>query len=177
MSNLFNNELRTVLRVAHNLNEAGERQLAEDIYVSCVKDAAKLNNGKDVLTYFYGNKAYNELKSATDAARYIFIAKCARDAYAAIESLGSAQGSDKPWAVPSNDESDEELCEFFEWLSTKDRVIEDDDDRYFNILARVAKNRNKIRFKMADKLKKIKLVEIIPLVVGGIRGIFGGELR
>ena len=177
MSNLFNNEVRTALRVAHSLNEAGEREMAEEIYVSCVKDAAKLHNGKDVLTYFYGNKVYSELKSATDAAKYIFVAKCARDAYAAIEPLGNAAGADKPWAIPSNDESDEELCEFFEWLSTKDRAVEDDDYRYFNILSRAAKNRNKIRFKMADKLKKMKLVEIIPLVVGGIRGIFGGELR
>ena len=175
MSNLFNNELRTALRLAHNLIEAGDSETAAEIYINCVSDVAK-HGDKDVLIFFYGNTVYKDLNSAIDAAKYIFIAKCAKDAYLAIEPLGIAAGSDKPWAIPSTDQSDEQMCEVFEWLSTKERNLEEDDFKYFNTLTKAAKNRSKIHFKMTEKLKRT-LIDIIRAVINGTRGIHGGELR
>lgn len=176
MSNIFNNELRTALRLAHNLIEAGDSETAAEICINCVRDAAKHGN-KDILIFFYGNNVYKDLNSALDAAKYIFIANCARDAYTAIEPLGIAAGTDKPWAIPSNDQSDEKMCEVFEWLAVKERSLEEDDFKYFNILVKAAKNRNKIHFKMTEKLKRMKLIDIIHSVISGTRGIYGGELR
>ena len=176
MTNIFNNEIQTALKVAHNLSEAGEKKLAEEIYVGCVKDVAKHNN-KDVLTYFYGSKVYNELKSAMDAVRYVFIAQCAKEAYCAIENLGAANDIDKAWATVSAEKSDEKLCEAFVWLSGKNRLVEDDDHKHFKALADIAKNKGKIEFKMTDKVKKLKLTDIISGIVGGIRTVSEGELK
>ena len=176
MNDIFNSGIKSVLIAASNLYEAGENELARKICVNCVKDVAK--QGKtDVLTFFYGSRIYDKLKKPEDAAKYIYIAGCAKEAYSAIESLGAAEGGNKPWAIADNGESDKALIDAFKWLRT-DREIQDDDSKHLSTFVKSAKNRNKIHFKMVDKLKKMMLTDIITLLVNKNRMITeDGELR
>ena len=177
MNDLFTGEVKSLLKAAYNLHEAGEKNIAKEMCVKCVKDVAK-HNKVDVLAYFYGDKIYNKMSSPEDAIRYIYIAKCAIEGYDAIEPLGPAKGTNKPWATISNSTSDPQMIEFFKWVRDSEKELTDDDAKYFEILIKAAKNRNKIQFKLAEKLKGVRLVDIIPLVVNKMRMIAeDGELR
>ncbi len=176
MNDIINSEIRSVLHTAANLLAVGEDVWAKKICVSCVKDAAKYK-GTDILNFFYGSKVYDELKTPEDAVRYIYIASCAKKAYEAIDSLGSAVGSTEPWAIADDAESDADMAEFFRWIRS-DHNVSDQDVKYFEILIRSAKNRGKVHFKMVDKLKKFKLTAIVSLLVSRSRMITEeGELR
>ena len=176
MSELFNIELKTALQTAHMIELAGETYKADEMYVEIIKSVAQYKK-IDVMTYFYGNSVYSKISSFEDVVRYVFIAQCARDTYLAIESLGPTNGSN-PWATISNNDSDEAVLEVFRWLALKGRNVEDEDFRYFKVLLKMAKAKNKINFQLSEKLKKMKLTEIISLVAKGERMITeGGEIR
>lgn len=176
MNDIFNSEIKSVLQTAARLYACGDDSRARKICVSCVKDIAKYN-GNDILSFFYGSKIYDFLQTPDDAAKYIYIASCAKKAYAAIDSLGSAADSGQPWAIADDSESDQSMTEFFKWISS-DRRIVDSDVKYFEILVKAAKNRGKVHFKMVDKLKKMKLTAILSLLVSRSRMISeDGELR
>lgn len=176
MNDIFNSEIKSVLHTAARLAAVGEDAWAKKICVSCVKDTAKYN-GTDILSFFYGSKVYDDLKTPEDAVRYIYVASCAKKAYSAIDSLGSAVGSDEPWAIADDAESDASMAEFFRWIRS-DHPLSDQDVKYFEILIKAAKNKGKVHFKMVDKLKKLKLTAIVSLLVSRSRMITEeGELR
>jgi hypothetical protein len=177
MSELFNNKMKTALQTVYNLELANELDMAKKMYVRIIKSVADYNK-VDVLTYFYGSGIYESVAKFDDAILYVFIAKCARNAYAAIEPLGSAVGSGNPWAVDSDDECDEEFLEVLRWLNEKGRAVEEDDSKMFKILIKMSRDKNKKSFQLAEKLKKMKLIEIIPLIVNGNRTVTeDGEIR
>ena len=176
MNDIITVEIKSVLNTAEKLLAVGEDAWAKKICVSCAKDAAKYK-GTDILTFFYGSKIYDALKTPEDAVRYIYIASCAKKAYEAIDPLGSAVGSSEPWAISDEAESDPSMLEFFKWIRG-DHPVSDQDVKYFEILVRSAKNRGKVHFKMVDKLKKLKLTAIVTLLVNRSRMISEeGELR
>lgn len=177
MNDVFTGEVKSLLKAAYKLHEAGEPAIAKEMCIKCVKNVAK-HKKVDVLTYFYGDKIYFKLSTPEDAIRYVYMAKCAAEAYDAIEPLGSARSTDRPWATISTSASDESLCEVFRWLRDSEKELADEDAGYFEALIKAAKNRNKVQFKLAEKLKGVKLVDIIPLVVNKMRMITeDGELR
>jgi hypothetical protein len=176
MNDIFNSDIRSALQTAASLAAVGEATWARKICISCVKDAAKYNK-TDILEFFYGSKVYDQLKTVEDAARFIYIAACAKKAYEAIDPLGAAVGSGNPWAVADNQDSDAEMAEFFRWIRS-DHILADEDVKYFEILTKSAKNKGKIHFKMVEKLKKMKLTAIVSLLVNRSRMITEeGELR
>lgn len=169
MNELFNNKVKTVLQTAYNLELAGETVMAKDMYLRLIKNVAR-HNKIDVMTYFYGSDVYELVEGFEDAVKYVFMAQCAHDAYLAIESLGSAYSSAKPWAI-ADGESDKVLLDLFDWLADSGREVDDGDSEYFRDLIEASKEKNKPHFKMADDLKSKKLIDIIPLIVNGTRTV------
>ena len=177
MSTVFDTHTEKALRNAQRLMSAGETEVAVDLTVKTVKKNV-LHKGKDMLEMFYGRHVYEEIKSPADGAKYIFISKCAADAYSALEGKNQANSNALPWAKKDNLASDSRLQDVFLWLQKRNRSIEDADNIYFKKMVSVLEDPRGICFKMSERIASIKPLDIVrQLVLGSITITNNGELR
>lgn len=177
MAELFDEQLKEALENAQKLKLAGEDDLSKQMCLKCVEKVA-MYNGTDLISLFYGDKVYNEIKDVTDAIKYVFIAKCAMNAYDMIYSKNPASYSASSWAKCDKSASDKPLRGFFEWLQRRNRSVEEKDCNQFKVLLNAMVESDRIHFKMSDRVAQLSLLEIIGMVVSGSITITSdGELR
>ncbi len=165
MNDIFNEETKKALENAQRLKHAGEPELSRLMCVHCVEKNANYHD-EDLISLFYGQGAYDEIKDATDAAKYIFIAKCARNVYDAIAPQNPASYSASPWARVSN-VSNKQFKDFFTWLQKRNRHVETTDCNYFKGILKAYMSIDEINFKMSDYVKDYSLLEIVRMLVSG----------
>ncbi len=176
MADIFDEQIREALGYAQTLKLAGEYDLSEKMCRKIVKKIA-VYNGTDLIELFYGRNAYDQIRDAADAAKFIFICHCARNAYDMIACRESANSSVSAWATPDKS-SNRHMREFFEWLSRRDRRVEEYDCNHFKSLLLALDSYDVIRFKMTDRVKGLSLKEVISGLVNGYLSITSeGELR
>lgn len=177
MSNIFDDQMKEALENAQKLKLIGEPELARIMSVKCVERAAQYNN-EDLICLFYGNNAYQDIKDAADAARYIFIVKCAINAYDMIARVNPAAASSSPWAVRDVNNSNRQLWDFFAWLQLRNRRVEATDHVHFKRLLDAVSASERAHFKMSENIERLSLLDIIKKLVSGSITITGnGELR
>lgn len=177
MAEVFDEQIKEALENAQKLKLSGEDELSKQMCLKCVKKVATYN-GNDLIELFYGNKVYDEIKDVTDAIKYIFIAKCAMNAYDMIYSKNPASYSASSWAKSDRSASDKPLRGFFEWLQRRNRSIEEKDCNQFKVLLNAMAESDRIHFKMSDRVAELSLIDIISMIVSGSITITSdGELR
>lgn len=177
MAEVFDEQIKEVLENAQKLKLAGEDDLSKQMCIKCVEKVA-VYNGTDLISLFYGNKVYDEIKDVTDAIKYIFIAKCAMNAYDVIYSKNPASYSASSWAKCDKSASDKPLRGFFEWLQRQNRPVEEKDCNQFKVLLNAMAESDRIHFKMSDRVAQLTLIDIISMIISGSIIITSdGELR
>ncbi len=174
---VFDEQLKEALENAQKLKLAGEEELSKQMCLKCVEKVA-LYNGIDLISLFYEDKVYDEIKDVPDALKYIFIAKCAMNAYDLIYSKNPASDSASSWAKCDKNNSNRPLRGFFEWLQRRNRSVEERDCNQFKILINAMVDSDNIYFKMSDRVAQLPLVDILSMIVSGSITITSdGELR
>lgn len=177
MIEVFDEQLKEALENAQKLKLAGEEELSKQMCLMCVKKVTSYT-GVDLIELFYGEQVYEEIKDVTDALKYIFIAKCAMNAYDLIYSKNPASYSASSWAKCDRNNSNRPLRGFFEWLQRRNRSVEERDCNQFKILLNAMVDSDNIYFKMSDRVAQLRLVDILSMVVSGSITITSdGELR
>jgi len=97
MESIFNNHIKEALEYAHRLEVLGEKKSSEALCLKLVKKEASYH-GVDLLEMFYGKNIYSSIHGVSDAAKCIFIIKCAADAYDVISARKSVNSSILPWS-------------------------------------------------------------------------------
>ena len=177
MIEVFDEQLKEALENAQKLKLAGEELLSKQMCLKCVKKVA-LYNGVDLFALFYGEQSYDEIKDVADALKYIFIAKCAMNAYDLIYSKNPASYLASSWAKNDKNNSNRMMCGFFNWLQKKNRSVSEQDCNQFKILINAMVDSDNISFKMSDRIAQFTLVDIISMIVSGAITITSdGELK
>lgn len=173
-NNIFAGQMTEALKNAKKLELAGERELSKQMCIKCVKKAASHNNF-DIVALFYGDRVYDDIKNVADAAKCIFIAKCAIEAYNVIYSKSPANSAISPWAKIDKWYSDGTALAFFEWLQQSNRKVDQYDcNRFKSFMTALSKP---VSFKMSDRVAQMSLFEIVRKIVSGSINIANGELR
>ena len=127
---VFTDDVKKGLERADALRHAGAGDAAQKLFVICVKDAAKTNSHGDALELFYGAGVYDRDFDVETAARYIYVAACAKKTIKVLESKAAAGDDIAPWATPSHRTTDA-VAKFFDWLKKPNRKPSKDDDKLF----------------------------------------------
>lgn len=114
-------ENRKLLIFGAELEAAGETEGAENVYLACVKDAAKISGYDDALEMIYGQAVYDRgISGYAEALDYITIALCAKDL---IQLARSKFPTGDCWEdVSKENVQNTQLIKFFSWLSERRRV-------------------------------------------------------
>ena len=127
---LFSADVKKGLERADALRHAGAGDAAQKLFVICVKDAAKTESHGDALELFYGARVYDCDFDVETAARYIYVAACAKKTIEVLKSKAAADDVIAPWATPSHRTTDA-VAKFFDWLKKQNRKPNEDDDKLF----------------------------------------------
>ena len=127
---LFSADVKKGLERADALRHAGAEDAAQKLFVICVKDAAKTESHGDALELFYGAGVYDRDFDIETAARYIYVAACAKKTLEVLDDKGAADDGIAPWATPSHRTTDA-VAKFFDWLKKPNRKPNNDDDKLF----------------------------------------------
>lgn len=177
MSNIFDDRIKEALENAQKLQLIGEPELAKAMSVKCVKKVAQYQN-EDMIALFYGEEAYQKIENAADAAKYIFIVKCAINAYDMMMRFDSAASSHNAWAVRDENNSNKQLWDFFLWLKLGNRSVEETDHEHFRRLLNALSALERPHFKINARVEQKSLLDIIRgLVSNSITITNNGELK
>ena len=177
MNDIFNEQIKEALENAQKLKVVGEIELSRDLSIKAAKKVSSYH-GVDLIGLFYGEQAYEKIQDASDAAKYIFISKCAMNVYDVIAPRGAANSSSSAWAIPDNTNSNKQLRDFFAWLQKPNRKVETEDCTYFKMLLNAMSSFDNLYFKMSNRVQQFTLIEIIRmLVLGELSITSNGELR
>jgi len=122
-------------------------------------------HGVDLLEMFYGKNIYSSIHGVSDAAKCIFIIKCAADAYDVISARKSVNSSILPWSNDGDCNPIIKTC--FTWLCRRGRVIENGDVGVFNKLIICFKGSEVLSYRVASRLRNYGLSDIIIQLVSG----------
>ncbi len=176
MDEVFGQQIKEALDYAQKLKLSGEDELSGQLCLECVKKVS-LYHGEDILSLFYGENVYSHISDVSDAAKYIFISKCAERVYDRIYPLKSSKSPTGFWAKKTAAESNSNLCVFFQWLQKSNRRAEAGDCGYFKKLLNGLSKVEIVYFKMAERVQQMTLLEIVRGLVQGSVTYAGGELR
>ncbi|MGN0813408.1 MAG: hypothetical protein ACI4MQ_07870 [Candidatus Coproplasma sp.] len=177
MSKVFDKQITEALDNAQKLKLAGEEELSTLMCQKIVKKVA-VYNSVDLITLFYGEEAYSDVQDVADALKYVFIIKCAMQAYDAVYSKNSANYGAASWAKRDKTNSNRDLRRFFEWLQRRDKKVDERDCNQFKVLINLMSNSDNVYFKMSDRVAQMTLVDIISMIVSGSVSVSSdGELR
>ena len=173
---IFTSEIKEGLEIAQKLRLAGMYEPADAFCRRFVKQAAQ-RHGVDILELFYGKGVYDKINGESEAAEYIFIAKCAGVLYDQMLAQNPASRDAGAWAIRDITRSQADMREFFEWLSRSRREPIPSDVTYFKRAMRALSNPSRLFFKMRDRVANYSLVEIVKGLTNGRVTIKEGELQ
>lgn len=127
---VFTDDIKNGLKLAHALNYAGAADAAQKMFAICVKSGAATTSHGDALELFYGAGVYDCDFDVETAARYIYVAACAKKTLEVLDDKGAADDGIAPWATPSHRTTDA-VAKFFDWLKKPNRKPNNDDDKLF----------------------------------------------
>ena len=127
---VFTDDIKNGLKLAHALKYAGAADAAQKMFALCVKNGAATASHGDALELFYGAGVYDCDFDVETAARYIYVAACAKKTIEVLESKAAAGDDIAPWATPSHRTTDA-VAKFFDWLKKPNRKPNIDDDKLF----------------------------------------------
>lgn len=171
---LFSADAKKGLERADALRHAGAEDAAQKLFVICVKDAAKTKSHGDALELFYGVGVYDRDFDIETAARYIYVAACAKKTLEVLDDKGAADDGIAPWAEPS-DKTTAAVADFFVWLTGSKRKPAKDDDKLFAKFLYAVNDGAKV--KLGDRLESFEPVELIEMAVDGRMTVSGGGMK
>ena len=127
---VFTDDIKNGLKLAHALKYAGAADAAQKMFAICVKSGAATASNVDALELFYGAGVYDCDFDVETAARYIYVAACAKKTLEVLDDKGAADDGIAPWATPSHRTTDA-VAKFFDWLKKPNRKPNIDDDKLF----------------------------------------------
>ena len=177
MAEVFTEEYKTIFKLAKKLEILGESESAKKLCQKCV-ETISFYNGEDVLTLFYGEQIYDKMRSMEDAMNYVFIARCARNAYDVIYSKNPISYEASSWAKRDKYASNKLMRDFFDLVKKPNRTILSSDCKYFRKLLDAMTDSENTYFKVADHLLTYTIIDIIKMLVNGSVTLTSeGELR
>ncbi len=172
---VFRGEVKTALENAVRLKGAGEDALSRELCLLCAKQEAKAA-GEDLLILFYGKGVYDKLNDASDAARYIFIAKCAERVYHTLKTKKPASDRVAPWATRGA--VSPVLAQILSWLTAQGRTPEVTDSAVMKDLLRLLLSGEPVSLAMSSRIEGMPPLEIVRgLTEGRIKLSRTGELK
>ena len=127
---VFTDDIKNGLKLANSLKYAGAADAAQKMFAICVKNGAATALHGDALELFYGAGVYDCDFDVETAARYIYVAACAKKTLEVLDDKGAADDGIAPWATPSHRTTDA-VAKFFDWLKKPNRKPNIDDDKLF----------------------------------------------
>ena len=177
MAEVFTEEYKTIFKLAKKLEILGETESSKKFCQKCV-EAISSYNGEDVLSLFYGEQIYDKMRSMEDAMNYVFIARCARNAYDVIYSKNPISYGASSWAKKDKNASNKLMRDFFDWIKKPNRTVLSSDCKYFRKLLDAMTNSENTYFKVADHLLTYTIIDIIKMLINGSVTLTSeGELR
>ncbi len=177
MAEVFTEELKNIFKLAKKLELSGETDLSKRLCQKCV-ETVSFYQGEDILSLFYGDGIYEKIHDMSDAMNYVFIARCAMNAYDVIYSKNPISYSASSWAKKDKNASNKLMRDFFEWVKKPNRSILSSDCKYFRKLLDTMTDSENVYFKVADHLLTYSLIDIIKMLINGSVTITSdGELR
>ena len=159
---------KSVLLFGAELEAAGEKENAENVYLAYVKDAAKISEYDDALEMIYGRTVYDRgISGYAEAMDYAAIALCAKNLLILARSkFGTADCWEQ---VPKDGAQNTHLLNFFSWLSERHAV----DIKHYEILKqakRVMDESSKLPVATSSSVSRSNLTEVISdIVLGNIK--------
>ena len=158
-------ENKKVLLFGAELEAAGEKENAQKVYISYVKDAAKISEYDDELEILYGRLVYEHgISGYAEAVDYATIALCAKSLLVLARSKFP---SGDAWEnVPKDGVQNAKLIDFFCWLSERRQV----DIKHYEILKqakRVMEENSKLLVATTSAVSRSGLMEVIRDIVSG----------
>ena len=164
MENIFNDRIRQIIEYAQRLEALEEHELAIKICKMLVKREATYDE-VDLIEVFYGKRAYEAIHKVADAVRYIFIVKCAVEAYEIVSTRRAVDSGVLPWSKDGVCNQSIKKC--FTWLQKRNRQVEGEDVEYYRLLVKVFKGNEIPTYKVSGKHRGADLVNIISGLVSG----------
>ena len=162
---VFTDDIKNGLKLAHALKYAGAADAAQKMFAICVKSGAATASNVDALELFYGAGVYDRDFDVETAARYIYVAACAKKTIKVLESKAAANDDIAPWATPSYRTTDA-VAKFFDWLKKPNRKPNIDDDKLFKNFCDAV---NGGRAEMSDLPEDEEPLDLVKNIVGGRR--------
>ena len=158
-------ENKKLLLFGAELEAAGEKEGAQNVYLACVKDAAKLSEYDDALEMLYGRTVYDRgIEGYAEALDYATIALCAKSL---IQLARSKFPTGECWEMVSKGGAqDVELLAFFSWLAERRRV----DIKDYEILKsvkRILDANTTMLVAMPASISRYGFMEVITDIVSG----------
>ena len=171
---VFTDDIKNGLKLAHALKYAGAADAAQKMFAICVKNGAATALHGDALELFYGAGVYDCDFDVETAARYIYVAACAKKTLEVLDDKGAADDGIAPWAEPS-DKTTAAVADFFVWLTGSKRKPAKDDDKLFAKFLYAVNDGAKV--KLGDRLESFEPVELIEMAVDGRMTVSGGGMK
>ena len=164
---------KNLLLFGAELEIIGERENAGRVYLSYVKDAAKLSDREDSLEIIYGRSVYDEgIYSYSQAMNWAAVALAAKNLI--IFARNKFPTSDI-WYPTSKETQNEAVYGFFEWLGERRSV----DINHFEKLTKVKREleeNNYISLNISSSVARYGFMDVVSEVVSGNIRVFNKGL-